>query len=181
MSRDDRRGGPLKPRAGAALRLEPPPTLPSDALPKPGGPECHEFGRTVRPGRLPTRGPATPESRTPAHDSSYTGSSTVGEGHLRYEVEMQERPPEFHNGRGEKMRYGELEGARLAEKSRIVTHHFTDGISAAVVASLPDFTRSYSSFTQGIVAAFRSIQSGMGVRRFCLSSCANSTTTSSRV
>src|SRR5256885_4373738 len=59
--------------------------------------------------------------------------------------------------------------------------YFGCGISAATVASLPDFTLSYSSFTHGIFSALRSIQSGIGVRRVCLSSSANSTTTSSRV
>lgn len=59
--------------------------------------------------------------------------------------------------------------------------YFGCGMSPAVVAHLPALTRSYSSFTQGIFSALRSIHSGTGVRSPCLSSSANSTTTSSRV
>src|SRR4051812_6795125 len=42
--------------------------------------------------------------------------------------------------------------------------HFACGISPAVVASFPLLTRSYSSFTQGILSALRSSHNGMGVR-----------------
>ena len=46
-------------------------------------------------------------------------------------------------------------------------------MSAAFVANVPDFTRSYSSFTQGIVSALRSIQSGKSVRKPYLPLCSS--------
>lgn len=55
------------------------------------------------------------------------------------------------------------------------------GMSAVDGASLPDFTRSYSSLTQPMLSLLRSIQRGNGVRRPCLSSSANSTTVSLRL
>lgn len=65
-------------------------------------------------------------------------------------------------------------------KSPIRNRHHTAGMSASRFASSPRFTRSYSAFTHGMVW-LRSIQSGMGVRRFFLSRSANSTTMSCRV
>ncbi len=58
---------------------------------------------------------------------------------------------------------------------------FTSGMSAAVVANFPDLMRSYSSLTQPMWSLLRSSHKGIGVRRFCLSISANSTTTSSRI
>jgi hypothetical protein len=55
-------------------------------------------------------------------------------------------------------------GLVLHPRGRPVGVSLMTGISAAVAAAVPDFTRSHSSFTPGMLSAFRSNHSGIGPR-----------------